>query len=571
MISTLKRIASTLLIVSFVAPLAGVAFAAAPVTQTTNFSASISPTTASYGQTQTYTLTVTNDVSSNKDIKSVIIPIPAGFTVLSASVTNPSGWTLSTSTTAGSFELNKTANNDLTPGNSLTLVFSATAPGSYTAAEWTANAYTGTQGNGDSFSITSAQPVVTVGTGSVTTYTLAYSAGANGSLTGSSTQIVASGANGTAVTAVPASGFHFLNWSDTSTTNPRTDSNVTNNITVTANFEADSVIPTTYTLTYIAGANGSLTGSSTQVVASGANGTAVTAIPASGFHFVNWSDLSASNPRTDSNVTANHTFTANFAEDVVVGTTTYTLTYTAGANGSLTGSSTQLVISGNNGTAITAVAASGFHFVNWSDESTANPRTDIDVAGNITVSANFAADVPVVIQQIGGAGGTNGVPGCKNPLATNYDPTAVYEGPCTFAPTGEVLGASTSTVPSVGEVLGASTSTLSCGEYLTLKTGVERKALREGGKNDSVLVTLLQRFLNEYAPATLPITGYFGPMTTSAVKKLQAANKDAILAPWGLTKATGLVYVTTVAYINNTKCPQLNITVTEKDLVPAVQ
>jgi uncharacterized repeat protein (TIGR02543 family) len=46
------------------------------------------------------------------------------------------------------------------------------------------------------------------------------------------------GTSGTAVTAVPNTGYAFVNWSDGATTNPRTDLNVTNNITVTANFGA---------------------------------------------------------------------------------------------------------------------------------------------------------------------------------------------------------------------------------------------------------------------------------------------------------------------------------------------
>ena len=47
------------------------------------------------------------------------------------------------------------------------------------------------------------------------------------------------------MTAVPNTGYHFVNWSDTSTDNPRTDTNVMANITVTANFAIN-----TYTLTY---------------------------------------------------------------------------------------------------------------------------------------------------------------------------------------------------------------------------------------------------------------------------------------------------------------------------------
>src|SRR5207244_8163414 len=47
------------------------------------------------------------------------------------------------------------------------------------------------------------------------------------------------GASGTPVTAVPNIGYHFVNWSDSSIQNPRTDTNVMMDITVTANFGAN--------------------------------------------------------------------------------------------------------------------------------------------------------------------------------------------------------------------------------------------------------------------------------------------------------------------------------------------
>jgi len=68
----------------------------------------------------------------------------------------------------------------------------------------------------------------------------------------------------------------------------------------------------------------------------------------------------------------------------------YTLVYTAGTNGSLTGISPQTVNAGADGSAVTAIPADNYHFVNWSDESTINPRTDISVVGDISVTANFA-------------------------------------------------------------------------------------------------------------------------------------------------------------------------------------
>lgn len=72
------------------------------------------------------------------------------------------------------------------------------------------------------------------------------------------------------------------------------------------------------------------------------------------------------------------------------GDTTFTLTYTAGANGSLIGASPQTVNLGENGSAVAAVPAATYEFVDWSDGSTENPRQDIYVQGDVTVTANFA-------------------------------------------------------------------------------------------------------------------------------------------------------------------------------------
>lgn len=69
----------------------------------------------------------------------------------------------------------------------------------------------------------------------------------------------------------------------------------------------------------------------------------------------------------------------------------YTLTYTAGANGSITGTSPQSINHGSNGSAVTAVPDTGYQFVKWSDDSTVNPRTDASVTANLSVTANFIA------------------------------------------------------------------------------------------------------------------------------------------------------------------------------------
>ena len=93
------------------------------------------------------------------------------------------------------------------------------------------------------------------------------------------------------------------------------------------------------------------------------------------------------------NVEAPHK-TATFDIQVI---NTYTLAYLAGRHGTIIGPSPQTVNSGGSGTAVTAVADSGYHFVNWSDGSTANPRIDTNVTANVGVTANFAGPLAVSI------------------------------------------------------------------------------------------------------------------------------------------------------------------------------
>ncbi len=243
---------------------------------------------------------------------------------------------------------------------------------------------------------------ITVNRAAPTIYTLTYTAGTGGSITGTSPQMVQQGNDGTAVTAVPDAGYNFVSWSDGVLTASRTDLNVMGDITVSASFAIN-----TYTLTYTAGANGTINGTTPQTVNYGANGTAVTAVPDTGYSFVSWSDGVLTATRTDMNVMANITVSASFAIN------TYTLTYTAGANGTISGTSPQTVNYGANGSAVTAVPDAGYAFVDWSDASTQNPRTDTNVMANISVTANFAAaDVSVnggnlLIQDTTGANNDN--------------------------------------------------------------------------------------------------------------------------------------------------------------------
>jgi len=232
---------------------------------------------------------------------------------------------------------------------------------------------------------------ITVTANFIEVFVLRYTAGEGGTLTGQTTQTVHPGAAGTQVTAVRNSGFVFSEWSDGRTDNPRTDENVSADVSVMAIF-----LPI-YTLTYTAGEGGVLDGVATQTVISGSDGTAVTAVPAADFVFVNWSDGSTDNPRTDLYVSGNITVVANFAME-------YTLIYTAGPNGSISGVSPQVVPGGLSGSPVTAVPDEGFGFVRWSDGRTDNPRIDMEITGDVTVEAEFATAVS--LHYVAGMNGT---------------------------------------------------------------------------------------------------------------------------------------------------------------------
>jgi len=89
---------------------------------------------------------------------------------------------------------------------------------------------------GNSVTIVRNSKTVSVVTGTVYR-TLTYTAGENGTLIGLGVQQVVNGSSGTAVYAAPSALYEFDKWSDNSVANPRTDSNVTVDITVSAAFK----------------------------------------------------------------------------------------------------------------------------------------------------------------------------------------------------------------------------------------------------------------------------------------------------------------------------------------------
>ena len=193
----------------------------------------------------------------------------------------------------------------------------------------------------------------------------------------------AEGATAT-LTATPAAGYQFLNWTvggETLTENPLTLT-VTGDITAVANF---AVIEHTVTVTANDPAMGTVEGAGTY--AEGATAT-LTATPAAGHQFLNWTvggETLSENPLTLT-VTGDITAVANFA------VIEHTVTATANdpAMGSVEGAGTYA--EGATAT-LTATANTGYEFVGWvvgADTLTANPL-ELVVDADITIEAVFAA------------------------------------------------------------------------------------------------------------------------------------------------------------------------------------
>jgi hypothetical protein len=93
---------------------------------------------------------------------------------------------------------------------------------------------------------------------------------------------------------------------------------------------------------------------------------------------------------TATNSGGNTTFDLVIAVDDII---SYTLSYLADTNGFITGTRHQSVVSGSDGTQVTATPNTGYHFIKWSDNVLDVNRKEINVIANLSVTALFAADV----------------------------------------------------------------------------------------------------------------------------------------------------------------------------------
>ncbi len=172
------------------------------------------------------------------------------------------------------------------------------------------------------------------------------------------------------LTAVGDTHYHFVRWSDGNISNPR-NVTVTGDATYTAEFEIDK-----HTI-ICSGSNGTVSGGGTYDYGSS---ILLTAIANNHYNFAQWSDGDTTNPRCI-NVTENATYTAVFEGDPHVITV-------SGTNGTVSGGGSY-----NYGSIATLIATGNahYHFKQWSDGNTSNPRT-VNVTGDTTYTAIFEID-----------------------------------------------------------------------------------------------------------------------------------------------------------------------------------
>jgi len=223
----------------------------------------------------------------------------------------------------------------------------------------------------------------------VPTFTITASAGANGSISPSGSVIVNQGAN-QSFTITPSAGFKVssvtVDGASVGAVTSYTFSNVQANHTISAAF-----VQITYTITASAGSNGSISPSGTVTVNSGAS-QSFTITPNSGFKVssvtVDGASQGTITSYTFSNVQANHTISAAFTQ------ITYTITASAGSNGSISPSGTVTVNSGAS-QSFTITPSSGFIVssvtVDGASQGAITSYTFSNVQANHTISAAFAS------------------------------------------------------------------------------------------------------------------------------------------------------------------------------------
>ena len=180
------------------------------------------------------------------------------------------------------------------------------------------------------------------------------------------------------LTATPNYGYHFVEWNDGVTDNPRSVA-LSQDTAFAASFAKN-----VYTVSALT-ANATMgSAASSESAVEYLETVTLTATPNYGYHFVQWNDGVTTNPRTVQ-VTGNVTLTAQFASNHY----SVSLAVDDAVHGNVSGAGTADYLSSRT---ITATANYGYHFVQWNDGNTDNPRT-FTLTRDTAFTALFANNV----------------------------------------------------------------------------------------------------------------------------------------------------------------------------------
>ncbi|MDQ5970611.1 MAG: trimeric autotransporter adhesin, partial [Patescibacteria group bacterium] len=220
----------------------------------------------------------------------------------------------------------------------------------------------------------------------VSTYTLQYTAGANGSISGESSQLVNRGASGSAVTAQANTGYSFVNWSDALVDNPRTDTNVLSNISVTANFTINS-----YTITFDKNTGDTEADPTTRTTNYNTTVTLPVAPTKVGHTFDSWNTQADGNGSTFDNSTAVVANATVYAKWII---NSYTITFDKNTGDSEADPTTRTTNYNTTVTLPVAPTKVGHTFDSWNTQADGNGSTfdnSTAVVANATVYAKWTA------------------------------------------------------------------------------------------------------------------------------------------------------------------------------------
>lgn len=362
--------------------------------------------------------------------------------------------------------------------------------------------------------------------------TLTYTSNGHGTIQGVTPQMIINGGSGSTVVAIPSLGYKFSQWSDGLTTATRTDTNMLSNLSVSATFVLNTIqqlnpitVPTIpsqnvfnwHTITYSAlGNHGIILGTNPQSVLDGGEGTEVTAIAKPHYVFDGWSDGLTSDTRTETNVIGDMNLVASFVHETLDNiNVSYLATYNVpSGHGYIQGSASQWIPSGEDGTTVKAIPNSGYKFKEWSDGLETASRKDLNVTGDLELTASFS--------HISSSGGGN------------QDTSS----------------------QTAGQILGSGACPLNLTLTQNLKSGAHDGEYLKYNGGVVTQVAILQKQINRilaasYHDAAGPIDGRFGPRTKLGVQRLQLALVDILGANLGPKGADGVIGFYTRGAINN--------------------